>query len=121
MTRPKSLCIYCGSKTGGGPLYRDAAATLGSYALARAADGTSQQEARTAAMLALFAVSLWVLGLVAGRAAWRLTLIPAVAALPLPLPAIPPARPPPPLAAAAGRGPPAARRSPGREPAKPAR
>ena len=29
MTRPKSLCIYCGSKTGGGPLYRDAAATLG--------------------------------------------------------------------------------------------
>jgi cation-transporting P-type ATPase E len=69
-----------------------AAAALGSYALARAADGTSQQAARTAAMLALLAVSLWVLGIVAGRTAWRLVLVPAMAACLVPLLAIPLAR-----------------------------
>jgi cation-transporting ATPase E len=69
-----------------------AAATLGSYALARAADGTSTQAARTAAMLALLAVSLWILGIVAGRAAWRLTLVCAMAACLVPLFAIPWAR-----------------------------
>jgi cation-transporting ATPase E len=69
-----------------------AAATLGSYALARDADGISAQQARTAAMLALFAVSLWILGIVAGRARWRITLIPAMAVLLVPLLAIPLAR-----------------------------
>jgi cation-transporting P-type ATPase E len=69
-----------------------AAATLGGYAVARTADGASPAAARTAAMLALLAVSLWVLGLVAGRAAWRLTLIPAMAAFLVPLLAIPLAR-----------------------------
>ncbi len=69
-----------------------AAATLGSYALARLAHGTSAQAARTTAMLALLAVSLWVLGIVAGRAAWRVALIPALAACLVPLFAIPVAR-----------------------------
>jgi cation-transporting ATPase E len=69
-----------------------AAATLGSYALARAADGTSAQAARTAAMLALFTVSLWVLGIVAGRSTWRIPLILAMAAFLVPLLAIPLAR-----------------------------
>ena len=69
-----------------------AAATLGSYALARTADGTSTQAARTAAMLALLTVSLWILGIVAGRAAWRLALVSAMAACLVPLFAIPWAR-----------------------------
>jgi len=69
-----------------------AAATLGSYALARAADGTSPQAARTAAMLALLAVSLWILGIVARQTAWRLVLVPAMAAFLIPLLAIPLAR-----------------------------
>jgi cation-transporting ATPase E len=69
-----------------------AAATLGSYALARAADGTSTEAARTAAMLALLAVSLWILGIVARRTAWRLVLVPAMAACLIPLLAIPLAR-----------------------------
>jgi cation-transporting P-type ATPase E len=69
-----------------------AAATLGSYALARAADDVSPGAARTAAMLALLAVSLWVLGVVAGRAAWRLALVTAMAACIVPLFAIPLAR-----------------------------
>jgi cation-transporting P-type ATPase E len=69
-----------------------AAATLGSYALARAADGASPETARTAAMLALLAVSLWVLGIVAGRTAWRLVLVPAMAAFAVPLLAVPRAR-----------------------------
>jgi cation-transporting ATPase E len=69
-----------------------AAATLGSYALARDADGISAQAARTAAMLALFAVSLWVLGVVAGRAPWRISLVLAMAAFLVPLFAIPQAR-----------------------------
>jgi cation-transporting P-type ATPase E len=69
-----------------------AAATLGSYALARAADGTSTQAARTAAMLALLAVSLWVLGIVARRTAWCLVLVPAMAACLIPLLAVPLAR-----------------------------
>jgi cation-transporting ATPase E len=69
-----------------------AAATLGSYGLARAADGASTQTARTAAMLALCAVSLWVLGIVARRTAWRVTLVPAMAAFLVPLFAVPLAR-----------------------------
>lgn len=69
-----------------------AAATLGSYALARALDGVSPEAARTAAMLALLAVSLWVLGIAAGRATWRLALVPAMAAFLVPLLAIPQAR-----------------------------
>ena len=69
-----------------------AAATLGSYALARGADGTNTQTARTAAMLALLAVSLWVLGIIARRTAWRLVLVPAMAACLIPLLAIPLAR-----------------------------
>jgi cation-transporting ATPase E len=69
-----------------------AAAALGAYALARAADGVSAQAARTAAMLALLAMGLWVLGIVAGRAAWRITLVAAMAACLVPLFAIPLAR-----------------------------
>ncbi|HEX8006733.1 MAG TPA: HAD-IC family P-type ATPase, partial [Trebonia sp.] len=69
-----------------------AAATLGSYALARDAEGISAQAARTAAMLALFTVSLWVLGIVAGRTAWRVTLVAGMAACLVPLFAIPLAR-----------------------------
>jgi cation-transporting ATPase E len=69
-----------------------AAATLGSYALARVLDGVSPEPARTAAMLALLAVSLWVLGIAAGRARWRLALVPAMAAFLVPLLAIPQAR-----------------------------
>jgi hypothetical protein len=69
-----------------------AAATLGSYALARAADGTGTEAARTAAMLALLAVSLWILGIVARRTAWRLALVPAMASFLIPLLAIPLAR-----------------------------
>jgi cation-transporting ATPase E len=69
-----------------------AAATLGSYALARDADGTSSQAARTAAMLALFAVSLWILGIVAGGTPWRIPLVLAMAACVVPLLAIPQAR-----------------------------
>lgn len=68
-----------------------AAATLGGYALARWADDGSPETARTAAMLALFGVSLWVLGLVAGRA-WRPVLVPAMAACLVPLLALPVAR-----------------------------
>ena len=69
-----------------------AAATLGSYALARSADGASRETASTAAMLALLAVSLWVLGIVARRTAWRLVLVPAMASFLIPLFAIPLAR-----------------------------
>jgi magnesium-transporting ATPase (P-type) len=69
-----------------------AAATLGSYALARAADGTSTQAARTTAMLALFAVSLWVLGIIAHQVRWRIVLILAMAAFLVPLFAVPLAR-----------------------------
>jgi hypothetical protein len=43
-------------------------------------------------MLALLAVSLWVLGIAAGRARWRLVLVPAMAAFLVPLLAIPQAR-----------------------------
>jgi cation-transporting P-type ATPase E len=69
-----------------------AAAVLGSYAIARGADGVSAQAARTAAMLALLAVGLWVLGIVAGRAGWRITLVASMAACLVPLFAIPLAR-----------------------------
>ncbi|HEY7260002.1 MAG TPA: HAD-IC family P-type ATPase [Trebonia sp.] len=69
-----------------------ASAVLGSYAIARAADGVSAQAARTAAMLALLAVGLWVLGIVAGRAGWRITLVASMAACLVPLFAIPLAR-----------------------------
>jgi hypothetical protein len=43
-------------------------------------------------MLALLAVGLWVLGILAGRAAWRITLVAAMAACLVPLFAIPLAR-----------------------------
>ncbi len=69
-----------------------AAATLGSYALARAAAGTSPQAARTAAMLALLAVSLWILGIAASRSAWRVALVPVMASFLIPLLAVPQAR-----------------------------
>jgi len=69
-----------------------AAATLGSYALARALDGVSPQAARTTAMLALLAVSLWVLGIAARGTPWRFALVPAMAAFLVPLLAIPQAR-----------------------------
>jgi cation-transporting ATPase E len=69
-----------------------AAATLGSYALARDTDGITAQAARTAAMLALFAVSLWVLGIIAGCALWRIALVLAMAAFLAPLLAVPLAR-----------------------------
>ena len=42
-----------------------AAATMASYAIARAAPGTTAVQSRTAAMLALFAIGLWVLALTA--------------------------------------------------------
>ena len=69
-----------------------AAAALGSYALARAADGVSAQEARTAAMLALLAVALWVLGIVAGRVVWRAALVTVMSACLVPLFTVPLAR-----------------------------
>ena len=68
-----------------------AAAALGSYALARAA-GVSAGAARTTVMLALLAVGLWVLAIVAGRAAWRLALVAVMAACLVPLFAVPLAR-----------------------------
>ncbi len=42
-----------------------AAATMASYAIARAAPGTTAVQSRTAAMLALFTIGLWVLALIA--------------------------------------------------------
>ena len=69
-----------------------AAAALGGYGLARAADGTTTTQAQTTAMLALLAVGLWVLGIVAGRTPWRVPLVAAMAACVVPLFAIPLAR-----------------------------
>jgi cation-transporting ATPase E len=69
-----------------------ATAALSAYVLARAADGVSPQAARTAALIALLAVGLWVLGIVAGRSAWRITLVAALAACLVPLFAVPLAR-----------------------------
>jgi len=69
------------------------AATLAVYWLARAAAGTSLVQARTAAMLALFAVGLWVLLLVARP--WhpaRVALVVAMGGLLVPLVAFPLAR-----------------------------
>jgi cation-transporting ATPase E len=58
-----------------------AAATYASYAIARAASGTTDTEARTAAMLALFCMGLWVLGLIARPLnAARILLLAAMAA-----------------------------------------
>ncbi len=48
-----------------------ASAGLAAYAIARATPDVSATAARTAAMLAVFAVGLWVLALVAGRPAGR--------------------------------------------------
>ena len=57
-----------------------AAATLTTYAIARAAPGTTVAAARTAAMLALFAIGLWVLALTARPlSVWRVALIVAAA------------------------------------------
>jgi cation-transporting ATPase E len=61
-----------------------ATAALGSYAIARTS-GTSETAARTATMLALLAVGLWVLGVVARRSAWRIALVAAMAACLIPL------------------------------------
>jgi cation-transporting ATPase E len=69
-----------------------ATATLGSYALARTLEGVSPEAARTAAMLALLTVSLWVLGIAARQARWRLALVSAMAAFLVPLLVIPQAR-----------------------------
>jgi cation-transporting ATPase E len=69
-----------------------AGAALASYLIVRAGSGTGDA-ARTAAMLAVFAMGLWVLGLVAGRPAVRgLLLIAAMACGLVPLFAVPPAR-----------------------------
>jgi cation-transporting ATPase E len=58
-----------------------AAAALASYAIARAAPDTTAVQARTAAMLALFAVGLWVLALIARPLdAPRISLLVAMAA-----------------------------------------
>ena len=77
-----------------------AAAALASYAIVRAMPGTGAagpggtgDAARTAAMLAVFTMGLWVLGLAAGRpAVSRILLVAAMAAGLVPLFAIPPAR-----------------------------
>ncbi len=80
-----------------------AAAGLASYAIVRAMTGAAAgpgtgaagpgDAARTAAMLAVFTMGLWVLGLVAGRpAASRILLIAAMAACLVPLFAVPLAR-----------------------------
>ena len=68
-----------------------AAAGLTSYLIARSAGYAAAS--RTAAMLAVFAMGLWVLGLVAGRpTAGRIFLISAMAAGLAPLFAVPAAR-----------------------------
>ena len=77
-----------------------AVAALASYAIVRAMTGANQagpggtsDAARTAAMLAVFVMGLWVLGLVAGRpTAGRIFLVAAMAACLVPLFAIPLAR-----------------------------
>jgi magnesium-transporting ATPase (P-type) len=66
-----------------------AAAALGSYLLARTADGIEGETASSAAMLALLAVGLWILGLVAGRTALGATLVVTMAACVIPLFAVP--------------------------------
>lgn len=69
-----------------------AAATLASYAMVRGGPGASVT-ARTAAVLAVFAVGLWVLALVAGRPTpGRVVLVAAMAAGLVPLLAVPLAR-----------------------------
>lgn len=68
-----------------------AAAALACYAIARQAGYAAAS--RTAAMLAVFAMGLWILGLVAGRPAIRrIALITAMGACAVPLLAIPAAR-----------------------------
>jgi cation-transporting ATPase E len=82
-----------------------AAAALAAYAVARAAPGVTAAEVRTAVMLAVFAVGLWVLALVAGRPLIRaLVLAAAMAGALVPLFWVPLARrilalqlPPPPV------------------------
>jgi cation-transporting ATPase E len=69
-----------------------AAAALGSYAIARAVDGTSAGAVSTAVMLALLAVGLWVLGILASGLVWRITLVTAMVGCLVPLFAIPRAR-----------------------------
>jgi len=66
-----------------------AAAALGSYLLARTADGIEGQAASSAAMLALLAVGLWVLGVAAGRTVLGITLVVTMAACVVPLFAVP--------------------------------
>ena len=70
-----------------------AAAGLAAYAIARATPDISATAARTAAMLAVFAVGLWVLGLVADRPAGRaIALVAAMAGALVLLVAVPLAR-----------------------------
>ena len=66
------------------------AAALASYGVARAVTGVSVTEQRTATMLALFAVGIWVLVLIAQPlSAWKIALIAAMAAALVLLLAIP--------------------------------
>ncbi len=70
-----------------------ASAGLATYAIARATPDVSATAARTAAMLAIFAVGLWVLALVAGRPAGRaIALVAAMAGVLVLLFAVPLAR-----------------------------
>src|SRR5581483_7269795 len=85
-----------------------AGAALAGYAAARAAPGLTAAQVRTAVMLTVFAVGLWVLALVAGRPLLRaLVLVGAMAGALVALFAVPAARrvlalqlPPPPVCGA---------------------
>jgi cation-transporting ATPase E len=65
------------------------AAALASYAVARHTAGVSDEAARTATMLALLAVGLWVLAIAGGPPLLRLALVTAMAVCVVPLLAIP--------------------------------
>jgi cation-transporting P-type ATPase E len=69
-----------------------AIAALAGYAIARHTAGVSDEAARTAAMLALLAVGLWVLAIAGGPPLLRIALVAAMAACVVPLLAIPLAR-----------------------------
>ena len=69
-----------------------ASAGLAAYAIARATPDVSATAARTAAMLAVFAVGLWVLALVAGPAGRAIALVAAMAGALILLFAVPQAR-----------------------------
>lgn len=70
-----------------------AIAGLAAYTIARATPDVSATAAHTAAMLAVFAVGLWMLALVAGRLVGRaIALVAAMAGVLVALFAVPPAR-----------------------------